>query len=48
MIFVVYVTEGVIGFVYHELSEVLEHIKKNKYHKIEIWNRTGHRGGHWG
>jgi hypothetical protein len=47
MIFVVYIAEGVIGFVSHELSELLEHIGKNKYHQIEVWNHTGRRACHW-
>lgn len=45
MIFVVYVTEGVIGYVSHELSVLLDYIKQNKFHKVEIWKRNKHVGG---
>lgn len=45
MIFVVYVTEGVIGYVSHELSVLLQYLEKNKYHKVEVWKRDKHVGG---
>jgi hypothetical protein len=47
MIFVVYVTEGVIGFVSHELNTLLEYITRNKYHSIEVWNGNRRRAAHW-
>lgn len=45
MVFVVYLTEDVIGFVHHELQTVLDHIRKNKFHKLELWKRGRHVGG---
>lgn len=47
MIFIVYVTEGVIGFVCHELETLLEYITKNNYHSIEIWRGNRRRAAHY-
>lgn len=41
MIFVVYIAEGIIGFVSQELSEVLDYISKNRPHSVET--RRGSR-----
>lgn len=38
MVFIVYVTEGVVSFACQELHALLDYIKKNSYHKIEVWN----------
>lgn len=43
MIFVVYIAEGVIGFVCQEISDVLDYISKNRVHKVET--RRGSRLG---
>lgn len=45
MVFVVYVTEGVVGFACKELHALLDYIKKNSYHKIEVWNGSRNSGG---
>lgn len=43
MIFIVYISEGVIGFVCHELPVLLDYIRKNSVHKVET--RNGSRLG---
>jgi hypothetical protein len=47
MTFIVFISEGVVGFVCHELEKLLEYITKNKYHSIEVWNENRRRAAHW-
>jgi Leu/Phe-tRNA-protein transferase len=47
MIFVAFVSDGVIGFVTHELSELLTHLKEHQCHRIEIWKGSERRGGYY-
>lgn len=47
MIFIVYITEGVVSFACHELSMLLDHITKNKYHRIEVWMGERKLAAHW-
>jgi len=47
MTFIVYISEGVVCFVCHELEKLLEYITKNKYYLIEVWNGSRRRAAHW-
>lgn len=46
MIFIVYLTEGVVCFVCHELSRVLEYVSENMFCRIEIWSGGRKVGGY--
>jgi hypothetical protein len=47
MVFIVYLSEGVVNFACRELGELLEYTKKNSYYKIEVWNGSRKSGGHF-
>ena len=48
MVFIVYITESMIGHVFTELHQVLDYIKSNKPRaRIEVWNKGDRRGAHW-
>lgn len=47
MIYIVFVTESVIGHVFHELEDLLGYMKsKKRHHRIEVWNKGKLSGLH--
>lgn len=47
MIFVVYIAEGVVSFVCHELSVLLQHMRENRIYRVEVWNKNVRKAAHW-
>lgn len=47
MIFIVYVTEGVVCFVCHELNKLLEYLRSSEFQRVDIWKGTRHVGSYF-
>jgi hypothetical protein len=48
MVFIVYITDSIVGHVFTELGHVLDYIKSGRPHtRIEVWNKGVRRGLHW-
>ena len=47
MVYIIYIANGVVGFVSSELELVKRFLEKTMCYKVEIWKGEHHRGGYY-